>query len=152
MYVCVPGAGSHSGRLIACLTSCSFNFGDGRSSATYGSLSFYPDSGFDLGVAAAVAAEPAAAETSRALVQETKYASQQLNILDPRATTCGTPCQGGLRGLALAEWLDGSTRAVVLTMASYGIRGPIPPAPVLPPSPHTRPESDLTTGPLNRRA
>jgi len=102
----------------------SFNAGDGRTLPTYGALSVYPDSGYDLGAPGQARAEgegegSQAKNSSGGVIQEVRYARQTLDILDPAATACGAPCQAGLRGLALAEWLDGSTRAVVLTMATY---------------------------------
>ena len=90
-----------------------FTFGSGKGDAgiTRGHLSHYPDGGFSLG--APEPSSPTATET------QVRYASQSLNIMDPAATACGVPCERGLRGLALAEWLDSSTRAIVVTMATY---------------------------------
>ena len=84
--------------------------GDGRAGVTFGELAYYPDGGFDLGEAAAIPATPVSGQL---------YAEQRLNILDPAATACGVPCEGGLRGLALAEWLDSASRSIVLTMSAF---------------------------------
>ena len=83
---------------------------DGRTGVTFGELAYYPDGGFDLGEAAAIPATPVSGQL---------YAEQRLNILDPAATACGVPCEGGLRGLALAEWLDSASRSIVLTMSAF---------------------------------
>jgi len=94
-------------------TFLNFSFGSGKGDAgmTHGHLSHYPDGGFSLG-----AAEPSSSATTET---QGRYASQSLNITDPAVTACGVPCERGLRGLALAEWLDSSTRAIVVTMATY---------------------------------
>jgi hypothetical protein len=96
----------------------SFTSGDGLVGTTVGLLATYPGSGYDLGEAAnPVAQANASSSTSSASASSPggPYAHQKLNLMDPSATTCGAPCQSGLRGLALAEWLDSATRSVVVT-------------------------------------